>query len=248
MAFEDNPIPIVLLFLGGIVAFIFSWKRLQLAWLVRDTPTSKVASMAIGPVEVRGRIEPLTEKALAVGPLSQRPCVWYRYEIKELRQSGKNRSWVTVKEGKYMPDFLLRDETGAIVVRHGNRTLPHKETTELDSGTFDDPEPHVAAFLRSLDMDHETWLGFNKSMRFKEYFMPPGTEAYVLATAERDPKAPRTAEGNENLFLTPEGRIPFVVHFGQETDLIGKYRLQFALLLAGGIGALALAIALLTSP
>jgi len=45
------------LILGGLVSFFFAFKILLYYRLINDTPTSKIRSMAMGFVEVKGKVK-----------------------------------------------------------------------------------------------------------------------------------------------------------------------------------------------
>lgn len=101
---------------GGIAAM----RWLRIARLIEDTPTSRIRSAAQGYVELAGRGLPLPGTQ-NLAPLTQRPCLWWRYRIakKNEQGSGKNRrqTWVTVASGTSSVPFLLDDETGQCIVK-----------------------------------------------------------------------------------------------------------------------------------
>jgi hypothetical protein len=95
-----------------------SLRWLKVARVIEDTPTSRLRSAAQGYVELTGRGLPL-EGARNVAPLTQRPCVWWRYSVqKRTGGGGKNRdSWQTVSSGRSVQPFLLDDGTGRCIVK-----------------------------------------------------------------------------------------------------------------------------------
>lgn len=89
----------------SLFAWLYSLRRLR---LVRDTPTSKIASAAQGYVELIGRGKPLPGVTL----LSRQyglPCLWHRYRIQ--RKTG-NDKLETVQTGESHEPFLLDDGSG----------------------------------------------------------------------------------------------------------------------------------------
>lgn len=78
--------------------------------LLRDTPTSRIASAAQGYVEIIGQGKPLGE------PLRSRltllPCLWYSYRV--YRKKGDD--WVLDEKGESEEPFLLDDGSGQCVV------------------------------------------------------------------------------------------------------------------------------------
>jgi hypothetical protein len=111
---------------------LFAWmSALRRLRVVRDTPTSRIASAAQGYVELIGRGKPMPDKPL-FSQLTNLPCLWYRYKIE--CKTGKNE-WRTEDSGESNGFFLLEDETGYCVVDPSGAEIltQHKETwTEID--------------------------------------------------------------------------------------------------------------------
>lgn len=105
---------------------------LRLARLIEDTPTSRIRSAAQGYVELAGRGVPLAGTQ-NLAPLTQRPCIWWRYRISKKTESGgvKNRrtSWQTVASGRSSVPFLLDDESGHCIVKPDGAEIVATETT-----------------------------------------------------------------------------------------------------------------------
>lgn len=102
----------------GLLVFCFGFVRMRKYQLIRDTPQSKIRSMAIGLVEVSGSVVP---QERLTSPLSHTDCVYYRYTIQEYQESrdsdGKTvSSWVTIADVDKRVPFFIRDETGQVIV------------------------------------------------------------------------------------------------------------------------------------
>ena len=92
---------------------LFAWlSALHRLRMVRDTPTSKVASAAQGYVELTGRGKPFGDMPL-ISKLRVLPCLWYRYKVEQRTSEDK---WKTVDSGESSDSFVLRDDTGDCVV------------------------------------------------------------------------------------------------------------------------------------
>lgn len=100
--------------LGAMAAIsLFTWlSALRRLRLVRDTPTSKVASAAQGYVELIGTGKPYADMPV-ISHLTQLPCLWYRYQIE--RQDSDDK-WQTEDRGESEESFLLHDDSGWCVV------------------------------------------------------------------------------------------------------------------------------------
>jgi hypothetical protein len=113
---------------GGWLAF----RSLHIARLIEDTPTSRVRSAAQGYVELAGRCRPL-DGTRNLGPLTQRPCVWWQYRVQRRTgstSSGKARAkWHTVSSGRSAQPFLLDDGTGECIVQPSGAVVLAAEKT-----------------------------------------------------------------------------------------------------------------------
>jgi len=112
---------------GGVAAL----RWLKIARLMEDTPTSRIRSAAQGYVELAGRGRPL-DGTQNLAPLTQRPCVWWRYRISKRTESGgKNRQgrWQSIASGTSALPFLLDDGTGQCVVQPDGAEVVAAEST-----------------------------------------------------------------------------------------------------------------------
>jgi hypothetical protein len=95
-------------FLVGYALFYSGGQR-----LIEDTPTSKVRSVAMGFAEFKGVAKP---RIMLESPYSKLPCIYYKYKVEVITDSGKHRSSRTVREGQSGSAFYLDDGTGRILV------------------------------------------------------------------------------------------------------------------------------------
>ena len=111
----------------ALISF-FAWlSALHRLRMVRDTPTSKVASAAQGYVELVGRGRPYGEPLIS--KLRALPCLWYRYEVEEKHSTKDGDSWRTIDSGESSDSFLLRDDSGDCVVdpEHAEIITKHRD-------------------------------------------------------------------------------------------------------------------------
>src|SRR6202042_1252728 len=94
----------VLGFCAGIGLFVYGFRLLLRRRLILDTPFSKIRSASMGMVEICGQaVGPYT----LVAPITARPCYYYRTNVYELQQRGKNKQWVKVAtECMFVPFFV----------------------------------------------------------------------------------------------------------------------------------------------
>lgn len=133
--------------LGGGGWRAFRW--LHVARMLEDTPTSRVRSAAQGYVELAGRARVLPG-ATNLAPLTQRPCVWWRFRIQRrtgsASRSGRRAQWQTLQSGRSEQPFLLDDGTGECIVHPAGAEVLTAETTTWYGDT---PWPAIAPGRRS---------------------------------------------------------------------------------------------------
>jgi hypothetical protein len=164
---------------------------------IEDMPTSRIRSAAQGYVELAGRALPLPDTR-NLAPLTQRPCVWWRYRISKKVEggSGKNRRqhWQTVASGRSSLPFLLDDETGQCIVKPDGAEIVTTETTTWYGAT---PWPTAPPGGRSA----AAWLmSTGRDYRYAEERIYEHERVYALgdfrssaSNAERDLQAEQAA-------------------------------------------------------
>ena len=84
-------------------------------------------------------------------------CVYYKYQIEELRSSGKNTRWVTIAKGDEHSLFFLKDETGLVLVDSRAAKIDIRLDNKYNSGWGNDPGEHTKQFLAARNIK---WEGF----------------------------------------------------------------------------------------
>jgi len=228
----------VLGFFGGIFFFYRGLSTLRLKRLIENMPTSKVRSIAMGMVEVYGEARPCNGRLRS--PFSGSDCVYYRYTIEEYRRSGKSSRWVTVRKGQSNNCFYLKDDTGAVLVNPEGASIEIPMDNEYSSGWGNDPPHCVNAFMIENGISHDSFLGFNKKMRFREYYIAPGDPLYVMGTAAENPSADpeRLDVGAEHVMITKANKC-FYISDSPEKKILGSLRWR---MLCGVYGGAALSV------
>ncbi|MBI4018895.1 MAG: hypothetical protein HY364_01415 [Candidatus Aenigmarchaeota archaeon] len=241
---------ILLLGVGGIIIgtglFFHGFTLLKRRQMIQNTPTSKIRSMAMGPVEVHGKALP-AEKNIMESPFSGRKCVWYRYTIEEYRTSGKHHYWALVKNGDSGVPFFVKDETGSVLVNPKGAEVDVPMDYHCDSGFGKDPPARVKKFLKSSALGFEGLFGINSTMRYREYFIAPGDKVYIMGTAADNP---HIEEGrgmkNEEDIMIQKGENFFYISDKHEKDVVSSMAWKVAASTAGGaimaVGGLAITL------
>ena len=95
--------------LGGVA--LLAWAAaLRRARAIANIATSRIASAAQGYVELQGRA---SIGELILSPLSNTPCIWYRYRVYE---RDRDDDWKEIESGTSSATFDLNDGSGSCTV------------------------------------------------------------------------------------------------------------------------------------
>ncbi|MFT4308731.1 MAG: hypothetical protein ACMXYM_05180 [Candidatus Woesearchaeota archaeon] len=107
------PVGLIISSLMMIFGVVIFYRRLSKYLLIKNTPTQKTRAAVQGYGEFSGRAEPVH---LIETPISKLAAVAFRLEIYQFTGSGKSRSRDTILDITHAPRFILRDDTGSIIV------------------------------------------------------------------------------------------------------------------------------------
>jgi len=191
----------------GIGLFVFGFVYFRRKRLIENTPTSKIRSMAMGLVEVKGKVldwNPLS------APFSGERCVYYRYQVEQLESNGKSSKWETVRQGASTGcPFYVEDDTGRALVLPSGSLAVLEESFKFQTGIFSDVPAQVDRFLEGIGFSCKNLLGFNKTLRFTEYRVEPGREVYVLGSCQTNDRVVSQAYLRAlNALIAEGGAVP----------------------------------------
>lgn len=197
MADDDLWLGLLTLALAVVAGGAAALRWIRKARLIEDTPTSRIRSAAQGYVELAGRALPLADTQ-NLAPLTQRPCVWWRYRISKKVESGsgKNRRqrWQTVASGRSSLPFLLDDGTGQCIVKPDGAEIVTTEATTWYGATPWPTSPpggtNAAAWLMSSGRDYRY---AEERIYEHERVHALGDFRSSASTAERDLQAEQAA-------------------------------------------------------
>lgn len=162
-AFATGTLPLII----ALLLFWYGFYFLRLKRQVENTPTSRVRSIAMGMVEVKGRA--IRQYAL-LSPMSHTPCVFYR--LTKYRRREKNNQWdvSSISNSDNVP-FLLEDETGRVEI--------DPLGCRVSAGTRNEGTPGRIGLFDSNNDSNDKWV---------EDIVVEGTLLYVLgyASVKRD--------------------------------------------------------------
>ncbi len=99
--------------ISGIYFFFKGFKTLRKKRLIQNVPSSTVRAIPMGEVEIKGRAK---AKHLLKTPISNVPCVFFRYTEEEFRKVGNSYRWVKILDTRSDFQFCLADDTGAVKI------------------------------------------------------------------------------------------------------------------------------------
>lgn len=209
-------------FVWGLISF--KMKR-----LIENIPTSKIRSIAMGLVEIFGEVAPIRNNILK-SPFSNNDCVYYKYNIDELRSTGKTTHWVTIKKGWDYRTFYLMDDTGMVLIDPRDAKIDIPVDNVFRSSLGKDPTDEVKQFLQKENIAFEGRLfGINRTMRYTEYFIAPGDKLYIMGTASDNPyvKEASVEKGVEDIMIT-KGKFEkfYYISDKHEDAVLFKFKLK----------------------
>lgn len=228
----------------GIVSFIMGLKKLFLKRMIENIPTSKLRSVAIGLVEVYGSVVPIR---VMKSPFMNKDCVYYKYEIEEYQSDKHGGHWSTIKRAETSMPFRLKDETDSVMVDCTGANVDIKMDTRFESGIGHDPPSQVLSFLKMNRIAHDSFIGFNKHMRYTEYFIEPGDKLYILGTAAENRGTIASARHTDNVVIQKgENEKMFYISDKSEKEILKSLNWKITLGVFGGaaltVGCLAFII------
>ncbi len=157
-------LPVVIVIVAG--GYFFS-KKMTIKRGLRKAAGRTIAEFMDGEEgRVTGNVL-LAGKTLTA-PLSMRTCAYYHIEVQEYQSSGKSGHWHTVIEEEETGHIILDDGTGYALIDTSQMKAYLVEDVKYESGTFNDATPELESFLQSRQKKSTGFLGWNKSMRYRE--------------------------------------------------------------------------------
>jgi E3 ubiquitin ligase len=195
---------IIIFMLVGVALFYNSFRTLRQYRLIKDTPRSKIRSLAMGIVEIHGHVE---SDEFIKSPFSKTDCVYYKYEIKEYRKHTERDSkghskikyqWDTISFGDQRINFMAVDETGKVPVNPDGAeiTVNYKKTFYQHTGTS-------GGFSSLLDSLKNWGKGDQFNIYFSEMSLIPVTSDVKIGKARVGDRKylEYYIESNDSLFV-----------------------------------------------
>ncbi|MEZ5417476.1 MAG: hypothetical protein R2708_09035 [Vicinamibacterales bacterium] len=171
------------LLMAGVAIFAGIRGR-QTAALMKSTTAVPIGMATNGYRQFEGRVEAIGGQTVRA-PLTGADCVWYEARLEEWRrQTGDRRrySWHTVREVTSSAPLLVRDATGAALIRpYGARMTPTDKSRWTGAGPEpDDRNPPRMGPSDSFEAGLQVSGGPNSRYRYTEARIYAGDPLMVL--------------------------------------------------------------------
>ena len=218
----------ILLLIIGIFLLVISYSKLKRKRLIEGLATSKIRSLAMGLVEIFGKVELIKKFS---SPFSKTDCVYCRYTIEEYRQKWKSKSWVMIKNEILKENFYLKDATGKVLVDPTKAEIDIPMNYERKTLS-----PSIKKFLEARDIKHSTFFGFGRNLRFREYIIKPNQELFIIGTADDNPYV-EEGKGikNEHDIMIQKGKEVYFISDKDEKALLKAHNWTIGVTLILGI-------------
>lgn len=203
----DLLIVIVALVLFGGAFFLYTFFRKRYDLIV-NTETSSITTLKKGFFEIKGKVNFLEEKLIS--PLSQVPCVYYKFKVEVERSSGKSSHWHTMVNESKSVRFAVQDHSGMAIIEMEGAKLKFNIDSKGRTGLFKEASEELERALSSYNKSSKGWF-FRKTIRYTEIFVEEGDELFVIGEVQNF----------ENYYpVFNKGKLPFLISDKSEEDLI----------------------------
>jgi hypothetical protein len=213
-------LPVLVALVGGAIAAIpiyFAVRFHRRGSAVAGMQVTSVDKLKPGPAKIKARVRAREE--LLVSPMGRHPCVYYRFQVRELRQTGGphggGQAWHTVVDDSRSIDLILEDDSGKAQIDLRDAEVVLKTGKTVNSGTFDDPPESLRQLLQRRYGRSTKGLLFNKRMSYIETILPD--EAKVVVVGEVEPDRDGTP-------VFRKGDVPLLVGDREDNQLRTPYR------------------------
>jgi hypothetical protein len=187
---------------------------------ISRTPVSKIHSLAVGQVEISGRVK--EHISLLVSPFSLASCVYYNYKVEELRSHGKSSSWDTIAEKSSKEEFYVEDDSGKILVNPVGAELHLKPDFSYNMCMFNSAqEEKFKAGLDKIGINYSGWL-FDKKLRCTEICIMPDDKVFIFGTAQTRINQESSPDNPANLHIASCRGSYFVLSDYSEKELLSE--------------------------
>lgn len=113
---------------------------------------------------------------------------FYSIKIEKRVSTGKSTRWKTIVKEEKIQEFFINTNGDFTIVRPTqspqNFISYLVKDRKTSSGAFSDPNPEFESLLRRYNIEPTNFLGFNKTLRYKEGVVEIGEQITVAGIAK----------------------------------------------------------------
>jgi hypothetical protein len=183
----DQQIYIILvavIIVGGILFFgIYFSKKAIIKRKLKKAISERMADFVNGDIaKVVGKVEYVSKPLVA--PLSGRQCAYYHVLVEQKVSSGKSSYWKTLIKKEKTGTFVIRDGKYCAHINAVNIKSYVVEDRKYRSGFLKDATDVLEKYLNEHGIKSENFLGFNKTIRYKEGVLEAGEMIAAMGRGE----------------------------------------------------------------
>lgn len=182
----------VLVLAAGAWAASRAWRT---ARLISSTPPTPVSALTPGLHEVRGAIR---GEGTLTSPLSDRPCVYWRFLLEQRRQS----TWETLVDRKEAVAVVLDDGGGRVELQPLVADVVLARPEHAAGGILGVPSAELTRVLQRLGVSPPNLQG--PYVRYREELLADGDRVHVVGTVAQLGEAWRIGEGDVHVLSDRE--------------------------------------------
>ena len=142
----SGPYALIIIIAGAFIIGMMPSSKNRFKKYQATLPTSKIRSMAMGLVEVQGR---LIAKTIMTAPIENTQCIGYKYVVERISTDKEGRdSYTEILSETRCNEFLIEDETGSVPVNPDKLELIW---LELDSRYTNSSKRYTQYLLKEND-------------------------------------------------------------------------------------------------
>lgn len=149
-----------------LISYFFS-KKAIIKRKLKNADFKSIGDFKDGEVaKIIGNVELIDEPLIS--PFSNSKCSYYYIHVEEQVSSGKNSRWKTILEEEVSSKFLIREGDNFAYINDNHIKCYIVQDKSYSSGFFNDASENLEKFLNNKQIKSEGFLGFNKTLRYKE--------------------------------------------------------------------------------
>jgi hypothetical protein len=194
-------------FIGGIALMIFGFMSFKRYQRIRDTPSSRVRSVAVGMTEVKGKIRKANQESTYKHPIDGDDTVYYEREVEKYRHDDNGSNWETVLTEEVGDKFMLEDDTGKIEVKiEDNVALELEDARERETYSGIKPNEELPRALEGTNANNDSalipnFLESSGRYRVTVTALYPDDFCYVLGKARPKEGSDTSSINEENIVI-----------------------------------------------